>query len=150
MASHNSKLAVLPRLFYTTGEIQFETNDWRIQLAVYLMKKILVSGLVVVLLYMIHHLLTDAMEGTPFTMDNARRLKWIGWILLGGGLLKPTYEGLFGKWMPSMIRVQSTTFSPWADGYFVIAVIVLSCFILILSAVFRHGVELDQEHAMTV
>jgi len=49
-----------------------------------------------------------------------------------------------------MVRVQNLSVSPWADGYFSIALILLACFILILSAVFRHGVELEQEHAATV
>ena len=150
MASDNSQLTVSPRLFYTTGEIGFETNDWRIQLAVYLVKRILASALIVAFLYMIHHFLTDAMEGTPFTMDNARRLKWIGWMLLGISVGKPVWEGLFTGWILSMIRVQNPTLSSWPDAPFTFALIPLACFILILSAVFRHGVELEQEHATTV
>jgi hypothetical protein len=150
MASDNSKLTVLPQLYYTTGEIQFATNDWRIQLAVYLVKRILASGLIVAFLYMIHHLLTDAMEGTAFTMANARRLKWIGWLLLGISVVKPVWEGLFTGWILSMIRVQYLTLTSWADAPFTFALIPLACFILILSAIFRHGVELEQEHAATV
>ena len=150
MASDNSKLTVLPQLYYTTGAIQFETNDWRIQLAVYLVKRILTSGLIVAFLYMLHHLLTDAMEGTPFTMANARRLKWIGWLLLGISVAKPVWEGFFTVWILSMIRVQNPTFTSWADAPFTFALILSACFILILSAIFRHGVELEKEHAATV
>jgi hypothetical protein len=150
MASDNSKLAVSPRLFFTTGEIQFETNEWGIQLAVYLVKRILVSVLIVAFLYMIHHFLTDAMEGTPFTMDNARRLKWIGWMLLGISVVKPVWEDLFARWILSMIKVQNPMLSSWADAPFTFALIPLACFILILSAIFRRGVELEQEHAATV
>jgi hypothetical protein len=149
-ATDSSKLFVSPWLFEASGEVQFQTSDWRIQLAVFLFKRILLTGLFVAILFIMHHFLTDAMQGTPFTMDNARRLKWLGLILLGSSLLKPIWEGLYSKWILSMVRVQNLSVSPWADGYFSIALILLACFILILSAVFRHGVELEQEHAATV
>jgi len=148
--SDNNKLTVLPRLYYTTGELQFETNDWRIQLAVYLVKRILSSGLIVAFLYMIHHLLTDAMEGTPFTIANARRLKWIGWLLLAISVVKPIWEDLFARWILSMIRVQNPPLTSWSDAPVTFALLPLACFILILSAIFRRGVELEQDHATTI
>jgi hypothetical protein len=148
--SDNNNLTVLPKLYYTTGKLQFETNDWRIQLSIYLVKRILASALLVAFLYMIHHLLTDAMEGTPFTMANARRLKWIGWLLLGISLVKPVWEDLFARWILSMIRVQNPPLTSWPDAFFTFALIPLACFILILSAIFRRGVELEQDHAATI
>jgi hypothetical protein len=148
--SDNNKLTVLPRLYYTTGKLQFETNDWKIQLLVYLVKRILASVLLVAFLYMIHHLLTDAMEGTPFTMANARRLKWIGWLLLAISVVKPVWEDLFARWILSMIRAQNPPLTSWPDAPFTFALIPLACFILILSAIFRRGVELEQDHAATI
>ena len=150
LASDNSKLNVSPRLFFTTGDLQFQTNDLKIQIAVYLAKRLLLGAWIVELLYMTRQFLADAIDGSIFTMDNARRLKWIGWLLLGIGLAKPVWDSLFGQWILSMVRVQNTTLSAWPDVLFLFIFVPIACFVLILSAVFRHGVELENEHALTV
>jgi membrane protein implicated in regulation of membrane protease activity len=87
-------------------------------------------------------------DGTPFTSANAQRLMWIGWLLLGIQIAKPIAEGLAAGWILSMIKIQSPSISP--GGHLNWSGILVALFILILSAIFRRGVELEKEHSLTV
>ncbi len=104
--------------------------------------------LVLGLAFLTRQFLVDVIDGTPFTLDNARRLKWIGWLLLGIGVTMPVMRFVTGGWALSIVKIQSPTLSPpiKVDP----ALILVAIFILILSAAFRHGVELEKERSLTV
>ena len=119
----------------------------RIQAVSYL-DGVILTILIAGLLYVTRQFLADMIDGTPFTSANARRLMWIGWILLGMQIAKPIAEGLAAGWILSMVKVQSPSLSP--GGYLNWSGILVALFILILSAIFRRGVELEKEHSLTV
>jgi hypothetical protein len=60
----------------------------------------------------------------------------------------PVVHILTGGWALSIVKIQSPTLSPpiKVDA----ALILVAIFILILSAAFRHGVELEKERSLTV
>jgi len=140
---------VLPAagLFKTTGELQFKTSDRRLQILGYL-DNIVLSLLILGLVFMARQFLVEVIDGTPFTLENARRLKWIGWFLLGIGVAKPIVHNIAARWAFSIVKIQSPILSPPFD--LDVAWILVSLFVLILSAVFRYGVELEKEHSLTV
>jgi len=134
-------------LFNTTGELKFKTSDRRIQALAYL-DGLVFALLILGLVYMTRQFLVDVIDGVPFTFENARRLKWIGWFLLGIGVARPIVHNIAARWAFSIVKIQSPILSPPFD--LDVAWILVSLFVLILSAVFRYGVELEKEHSLTV
>lgn len=134
-------------LFNATGQLRLRTSDRRIQVLGCL-DRLIISFLILVLAYLTRQFLVDVIDGTPFTLDNARRLKWIGWLLSGAGVVLPIVEMVTGDWVLSIVKVQNPILSPpiKVDP----ALILVGIFILILSAAFRHGVELEAERSLTV
>jgi len=149
MNSIDSGLVISPKFSGTIGEMIFQTGDWRLHILLFL-GSILPLILYLGILYLIRQFLVDAMQGMPFAIDNARRLKWIGWLLLGIGIAKPFLNYLTGHWVLSAVTVQGPVLNPWISLGFTGTCVLVACFSLILSVIFRHGVELEKEHSLTV
>jgi hypothetical protein len=131
------------------GEMLFETSNWRIHILLFL--GTIITGLLYLgILYHIRQFLVDAIQGIPFAFDNAQRLKWIGWLLLGIGVVKPMLSVLTAHRILSAVTVQGPILSPWVNLGYVGTCILVACFSLILSVIFRHGVELEKERSLTV
>jgi hypothetical protein len=135
------------QLYNTTGLLTFKTSDWRVQFLGrlhFVVFWLLILGFA----YMARQFLVNVIDGIVFTLDNARRLKWIGWFLLGIGVVMPLVHYFVGLWALSIIKIQSPTLhQPLTSDWILILV---AAFVLILSAAFRHGVELEKEHSLTV
>ena len=149
VASNNSGLVVSPRFSGTVGEMLFQTSNWKLQILLFL-GSIIPLVLYMGILYLIRQFLVDAMQGIPFALDNAHRLKWIGWLLLGISAIKPALNVVTGNWILSAVTVQGPRLSPWINLGFVATCALVACFCLILGVIFRHGVELEKEHSLTV
>jgi hypothetical protein len=134
-------------LFNATGELRFTTGDRRF-LILGILDDLVLWILILGLAFHTRQFLVDVIDGTPFTFDNARRLKWMGWLLLGVGVTMPVMRFLAGRWALSIVKIQNPALSPpiKVDA----ASILVAAFILILSAAFRHGVELEKERSLTV
>jgi len=141
------KLMLSPILLTNTQELRFVTTNRRIQMLDYV-DDIMLILLVVALVYMVRQFLADVIDGAPFTFDNARRLKWIGWFLLLIGVAKPLTDYSAASWAFSILKIQSPVLSPSLN--ISLAWILVSLFILIMSATFRYGVELEKERSLTV
>lgn len=148
LAAYDSGRLFSARIESTTGVLQFRTNDHRIQMLGD-MDNIIFGLVILVLAYLTRQFLVDVIDGRPFTFENARRLKWIGWLLLAFSLGKPVLHGIVARWAIPLMNIQSPELSPPSDGLNYLFVLV-SIFVLILSASFRHGVELEQERSLTV
>ena len=147
--SNDSRLLVSPRFSGTIGEMLFQTNNWRIHILLFLgliLPLILLMGI----LYLVRQFLVDAMRGLPFAIDNAQRLKWIGWLLLGIGVIKPALNLVTGHLVLSAVTVEGPMLSPWVNLSFLGSFVLIACFSLILSVIFHHGVELEKERSLTV
>jgi hypothetical protein len=143
----NNETLISAGIYNATGELTFSTSDPRIQI-LGLLDHVILSLLILGLSYLAWQFLVDVIDGTPFTFDNAWRLKWIGWLLLGFGVATPVLHNINARWVLSMVPVQSPPLSP--PVIVDIPLILSACFILILSAAFRHGVELETERSLTV
>jgi hypothetical protein len=130
-----------------TQELRFVTTDRRIQMLDYLDDFVL-SLLLVGLFFMARQFLVDVIDGAPFTFENARRLKWIGWFLLAIGVAKPLVDYGAASWTFTILKITGPVLSPSFNFSF--AWILVSLFVLILGAAFRYGVELEKERSLTV
>lgn len=135
------------RLVKGTAELRFLTSSWTIHM-------ISNSGLILLLLVavaiiqLIRLLLSDVLAGTPFTLANGRRLRWIGWLTVSSGLVFPILNFLVARWMLAQLPAQEPPLSAtlqFGDDW-----ILAGLFILLLSAIFRHGAELEEERSLTV
>ena len=149
VASKDNGILVSPKFSGTVGEMLFQTNNWRIHILLFL-GMIIPGVLYLGILYHIRQFIVDAVQGVPFALDNAQRLKWIGWLLLGIGVAKPALNCLIGFRILSAVTVQGPMLSPWVDLSFVSTCILVAIFSLMLSVIFRHGVELEKERSLTV
>ena len=141
------KLALSPIMLANTQELRFVTTDRRIQMLDYLDDFVL-SLLLVGLFFMARQFLVDVIDGAPFTFENARRLKWIGWFLLAIGVAKPLVDYGAASWTFTILKITGPVLSPSFNFSF--AWILVSLFVLILGAAFRYGVELEKERSLTV
>jgi hypothetical protein len=130
-----------------TGVLKLSTSDRRVQILGYL-DQLLFSVLILGLAYNARQFLVDVIDRRPFTFENARRLRWIGWLLLGWGLGKPLIHGFAASMVLSIVKIQSPVLTPPPGLDF--PWILVSVFVLILSASFRYGVELEKESSLTV
>lgn len=149
ITSNNSGRLVSPRFSGTIGEMLFKTNNWRIHILLF-MGLIIPLILYMGILYLIRQFLVDTMGGIPFAFQNAQRLKWIGWLLLSVGVVKPVLNIITGQLVLSAVTVQGPMLSPWVNLRFVGLCVLVACFSLLLSVIFRHGVELQKEQSLTV
>ena len=149
VVSNDSGMVASSKFSGTIGEMLFRTSNWRIHILLFLGAMIPLA-LYMGILYLIRQFLVDVMQGIPFAFDNAQRLKWIGWLLLGIGVVKPALNVAIGHLILSAVTVQGPMLSPWIDLHFTGTCILVACFSLILSVIFRHGVELEKENSLTV
>jgi hypothetical protein len=149
VVSHDSSKVIDPKFSGTIGAMLFQTSNWKMHILLFL-SALIPQFLFLWILYLIRQFLVDAVQGTPFSLDNAKRLKWIGLVLLGIGVVKPMLNGLTGNLLLSSITVQGPVLTPWIDLHFISACVLIALFSLIISISFRHGVELEKEHSLTV
>ena len=149
VVSNDSGLVVSPKFSGTVGEMLFQTSNWKIQILLF-MGSIIPLILYMGIIFLVRQFLADTVQGMPFAFENARRLKWIGWFVLGIGIAKPALNVVTGNWILSAIAVQGPVLSPWVSLGFIATCVLVACFCLILSVIFRHGVELAKEHSLTV
>jgi hypothetical protein len=149
VVSSQSEALISPKFSKITGELQFQTRDWRVQALTQLGRIVLVL-LIMGFLYSTRQFMTRTMEGTPFTFGNARCLQSMGWLVMGIGLAQPATDYLISHWVLSIAKIQSPFLSPWISPAFTVICFMVAAFILILAAIFRHGVELENERSLTV
>ncbi len=131
----------------TVGTLTLNTNDGQVRALCYLYNLVF-SVLILGLAYLSRQFLVDVIDGRPFTFENASRLQGIGWLLLIWGLANPLVHGFVANRVLPMVKIQSPVLIPPPGLDF--PWILVSIFVLILSAAFRHGVELEQERSLTV
>jgi hypothetical protein len=135
------------RLINTRGELRFETSQTPVYFAVFSGRLVAVAMMLLVA-FLIRQILTEVLKGAPFTISNAKRLHWIGWIVVGAGVILPLANYLAGVWILNQIGATDMPLAP------TLAIhrdwILAGLFVLLLSTLFRHGVELEQEKSLTI
>jgi hypothetical protein len=105
---------------------------------------------IALMLTFLHHLRRIAMrvrDGVPFDASNARRLRWLGLVAIGMGLLEGV-NGLVGRAVREHVIVEGLRMpaSLTIDG----STVLLGLVLLALAEIFRRGAELEHEQSLTV
>ena len=112
----------------------------------------LVIPLLAIGLLIIFHLrkiFATIVSGDPFSMENSKRIRLIGWAVIVASVLKALLSFLIGLYFSTLINLPGLTLTANMrledlSGVFV------GVIILILAEVFQHGARLQEESNLTV
>ena len=105
---------------------------------------LIVTALVMFVIFQLHKVLESLKRGTPFLQSNVRRIRWLGAVLVGVGLLESLFHYLSPLWH---LRLEGITLTGgWELEWHLLAAGVI---VLILAEVFRVGAELEGRLART-
>lgn len=98
----------------------------------------------------LHHLrrlLRDVREGTIFTLGNARRISQLGLLILASAVSLPLFRFLQGVILSRGFTSETIHFVVETPP---VEIVFLGLFTLVLSQIWRYGVELQGERDLTV
>ena len=98
---------------------------------------------------LLRSILRDVRKGEVFTAANARRVSWLGWLLVVAGILIPIVETVRAQLIVKTAGLSGVTLGPPSHrGEWSLAIPGL--LVLVLAAAWRHGVELQRDRDLTV
>jgi hypothetical protein len=129
------------------GELRIETTDWSLQFLPNL-GMLLALGIVLAIVNLLRRMLRTVRAGDPFTEVNGRRLRAMGLLLLAVGVIGPLLEYLLARAMLARIPVADLTLVAPLDAQ--TEVVLAGLLLLVLSAVFARGAELERYRSLTI
>jgi len=129
------------------GNLRVQTTDWSLQFLPNL-GLLLALGISLLIVHLLRLMLRTVRAGEPFAEANARRPRIIGVLLLVVGVVGPLLEYLVSSLLLARVPVTglavSASLDPRTD------VILGGLLLLVLSAVFVRGAELERERSLTI
>ena len=128
-------------------EVRF-ASPWRQWLYVFFALQEL--ALLVVALLLLRHVVDALVRGEVFTHANARRLRWLGLVLLVEAIYAPGISSALSRWLtggltfggePLLVDWRQATGGTGLAAAWIV---------LVLSEAFRQGAELREEQSLTV
>ncbi|NIM48361.1 MAG: DUF2975 domain-containing protein [Gemmatimonadales bacterium] len=135
------------RILEGKGELRFQTTSWTIHFATNLVW-LLVIAVVTYVVYLLRSILRTVIADQPFAAANISRLRIIGLILIGTGILFPIVQYLAARMVLNRIDVQGVALSPPLE--FGGQAILGGLLILVLATIFRYGTQLEKDQSLTV
>jgi hypothetical protein len=129
------------------GELRIQTTDWSLQFLPNV-GMLLALGVALFIVHLLRLMLRTVSAGEPFAEANARRLRTIGFLLLVVGIVGPVLEYLVSSACLSRIPVSGLAVTAPLDAR--TDVILGGLLLLVLSAVFARGAELERDRSLTI
>ena len=129
------------------GNLRVQTTDWSLQFLPNL-GLLLALGISLVIVHLLRQMLRTVRAGEPFAEVNARRLRIIGVLLLVVGIVGPVLEYLVASRLLARIPVSGLAITAPLDAR--TDVILGGLLLLVLSAVFARGAELERDRSLTI
>jgi len=98
--------------------------------------------------YLLRSLLSDVLAGDVFTATNAKRVSWLGWLLIVLGIAGPQLEYWRALVILKQVQLSGADLSP-ADPEAGVTWL-LGVLVLVIAAAWRYGAELQDERDLTV
>ena len=108
---------------------------------------LLAMGLLII--FQLKKIFTTITEGSPFSMENSKRIRVIGWTIIAASAIKALLGFLLGLYFSTLINLPGLDLTAnirLQDFAGVFAGII----ILALAEVFQHGARLQEESNLTV
>ena len=112
------------------------------------MMPLLLSMLLLGIMMMLRKIIRSIRSGTPFTRQNASRIKALGWLIMVSGPFHGILEYVYGRMLLHSIRIEGAIVKVDADiGIFYVFA---GLIIVVIGHVFLYGVSLREENELTV
>jgi hypothetical protein len=135
------------RLVRAIGELRVDTAHWEMFVAS-MSPRIIVLLAVMSGVWMMRGVVVSVIDGRPFDRRNGRRIRAVGWIMVGMGIVYPLSQYVVGSWLLSRIEIVGSKLTPvWGPNTDAITGGLL---IVLLGAVFGHGARIEEERALTI
>lgn len=110
---------------------------------------VVIPGLAALLfgLHLGRSFLRDVLAEEVFTAGNARRLSWLGWLMIGAGLVWPVLVFLYKAVLWRSADLGGVPLAVGMDGP---PLLIPGIMVLVLASAWRYGVELQRDHDLTV
>lgn len=148
LTSPDTMVVARPMLEEVRAKLEFDTRS---RLFLVLANLSLLPWMAVILLcvHLVRSFLGDVLRGRVFTATNASRLARLAWLLLAIGVVGPWVERARGWYILRRIALTGITLSlgptDWVAG-----TVYAGAMLLFIAAVWRYGVELQDDHNLTV
>jgi len=148
LESPDTLVASHPLLDHGGASLQFHTRKVGLQ---FLTTLLAVPGALALLLGvgLLRAMLRSVRAGEVFTADNARRVSWIGWLLAIMGFLGPLLTNIRTQVILHSAKLTGVALGT-ADPHGRWSLVLPGLLVLVLAAVWRHGVELQRDRDLTV
>lgn len=108
---------------------------------------LLAMGLLII--FHLKKIFTTIAGGNPFSMENSKRIRIIGWTVIAASVLKALLSFFLGLYFSTLVNLPGLVLTANLrltdfGGVFV------GIIILILAEVFQHGAQLQEENNLTV
>lgn len=98
-------------------------------------------------LHLLRSFLRDVLKGEVFSAANARRLSLIGWLMVIAGAVLPILEFAYSLFLIRRAGIGDLPIGVGIDSF---GFVVPGLFVLVVAAAWRYGVDLRQDHSLTV
>jgi hypothetical protein len=148
LQSPDTLTAARPLLDHAGASLEFHTRKPGLHFFTTLLA---VPGALALLLGvgLLRAMLREVRSGEVFTAENARRVSWIGWLLVVMGFLAPFLENLRTGIILHAAGLTGIALGT-ADHQGRWSLVLPGLLVLVLAAAWRHGVELQQDRDLTV
>lgn len=154
LAMDDDRVATAASLGITTAEIRNLRGSLRFPVrsgAFFFANALLLILMLMAALWgirLLQGLLRTVRDGHPFVAANARRVRTIGWLVIGGEIARAVVVFLENDYARRYFSVEGLHFIAHAD--LSVAAIIEGLIILVIAEVFRAGTRLDEEQSLTV
>ena len=93
-------------------------------------------------------ILKNILDGDPFAADNIQRMRRLGYSVLLLGILRPSVEYIAATEILNQLPATTPALNPGAT--FNTETILISLLILLLAYIWKYGLELERDKALTV
>jgi hypothetical protein len=146
LTSADTLVAAQPVLEAVEANLHFRVREGWFQLLGVLWLLPLLSA-VLIGLALLRSFLADVRAAHVFTAANARRLSWLGWLLVVAGIAWPVLD--FG-YTSILLRHARLAGVPMETGTIHMGPALMGVLVLVLAAAWRYGVELQRDRDLTV
>jgi hypothetical protein len=136
-----------PRLIKGFGELRMDTTNAALYYT-WMLANLIVVVLALWIIWSLRGVVKSTLEGSPFCRSNARRLRVIGLIIAGAGVVWPLFQYYHAKAVMARAMVEGLPLAPALR--FSSDSILAGLLVLVLAAVFSHGADLEDERSLTI
>ncbi|MDP4091854.1 MAG: DUF2975 domain-containing protein [Bacillota bacterium] len=148
-----SKVGQMKLKIYSSGfdvylKTAISTNDMKTFVAITLSLAEMITGIALIIVYQLRMIFKTLVKETPFTQENAKRIRLIGIVLIFGTVFAAILDLIMGNFYMQHVKIPDADITTKFSIDF--GSVLIACVIIILSEVFRRGAKLQEEHDLTV